>query len=44
MSEHELTEEQLDEEIDAVEKVIHAMLFYEKHASALFKRQLMALK
>jgi hypothetical protein len=43
-SEHELTEEQLNEEVDAIEKVIQAMLFYEKHASLMFKRHLKALK
>lgn len=39
-----LTEEQLNEEVDAIEKVIHAMLFYERHAAALFKRHLQSLK
>ncbi|KAI6184272.1 Carnosine N-methyltransferase [Aphelenchoides bicaudatus] len=43
-SEHDLTEEQLNDEVDAIEKVIDAMLFYEKHASILFRRHLKALK
>lgn len=42
--EHELAEEELNEEVDAIEKVIHAMLFYDKHASLMFKRQLKCLK
>jgi hypothetical protein len=39
-----LNEEQMSDEVDAVVKVIHSMLFYERHASELLKRHLMALK
>lgn len=37
-------ENEANEEIDAIEKVINAMLYYERHAAFLFKRHLNCLK